>query len=321
MHGIGALFRFHAGIKTALGFACVNSVMEILWNRLAPSAWDMALAPHGAPMPQHATYGAVAELAGRQVLRAEVLADGGIVAYAQILRRGPITLLSRGPVWAGAPDARLRRRVMRALGAAQPLMIATTETAEPGAGLPLITPRHVAQIDLAPEPATLRAAMAPKWRNRLVAAEAERLDIARSEDPETVDWLLKQEEGQRQDRGYRALPAGFVRAWALSDPDGIRLWVARRRGEPVAAMLFLLHRPWASYHVGWSGVTGRAVQAHPALLWAAMQQLRDEGIARLDLGDVDTEASPGLARFKIGTGAMIRPLGPTILLPPLRLRR
>ena len=295
--------------------------MEIVWNRLAPSAWDMAIAPFGAPMPQHGTYGAVAEMAGRRVLRAEVLAGGGVVAYAQVLCRGPLALLSRGPVWAGEPDPALRRRVLHALGAARPLMVATTETAVAGAGLPLLTPRHVAEIDLTRPLPDLRAAMSAKWRNRLVASEAARLDIARSQAPEDLDWLLTQQEGQRQNRGYRALPPAFVQAWALADPDGIRLWIARRMGEPVAAMLFLLHRPWASYHIGWSGVEGRAAHAHPALLWAAMRALKAEGIARLDLGEVNTEDAPGLARFKIGAGAAVRPLGPTLLLPPLRLPR
>ena len=78
---------------------------------------------------------------------------------------------------------------------------------------------------------------------------------------------------------------------------------------------------WASYHVGWSGPEGRAANAHPLLLWSAMQALAAEGINRLDLGDVNTEDAPGLARFKIGAGANVRPLGPTILLPPLTLPR
>jgi len=296
--------------------------MRITWNRLAPSAWDRAIAPHGAPMPQHGTYGAVAEAAGRRVARAEIEAGGGVIGYAQILRRGPLALLSRGPVWVDDPDPATRRAALRSLGAAQPLLIATTETAEPGAGLPLVTPRHVAEIDLARPAADLRAAMKPKWRNRLAAAEAEPPDIrAEPVTRDTLDWLFAAEAGQRRARGYRALPPGFVAAWGAVDPDGLRLWTAWRGDERVAAMLFLLHRPWASYHVGWSGPEGRAANAHPLLLWSAMQALAAEGITRLDLGDVNTEDAPGLARFKIGAGANVRPLGPTILLPPLTLPR
>ena len=41
----------------------------------------------------------------------------------------------------------------------------------------------------------------------------------------------------------------------------------------------------------------------------AAEALRAEGVAWLDLGSVDTEAAPGLARFKLGTGAELRRLG------------
>jgi lipid II:glycine glycyltransferase (peptidoglycan interpeptide bridge formation enzyme) len=85
-------------------------------------------------------------------------------------------------------------------------------------------------------------------------------------------------------------------------------------------MLFLLHSPWASYHIGWSGAEGRRTNAHALLLWQAMLRLREEGFTTLDLGDVNTEDAPGLARFKIGTGALVAPLGATVLVPPWPVR-
>jgi hypothetical protein len=46
--------------------------------------------------------------------------------------------------------------------------------------------------------------------------------------------------------------------------------------------------------------------------------LARRGITRLDLGTLDTEAAPGLARFKLGSGAAARALGGTWLWwPPL----
>jgi hypothetical protein len=44
-------------------------------------------------------------------------------------------------------------------------------------------------------------------------------------------------------------------------------------------------------------------------LWA-------EGVRWLDLGSVDTEKAPGLARFKLGTGAELKRLGATMLVLP-----
>ena len=52
------------------------------------------------------------------------------------------------------------------------------------------------------------------------------------------------------------------------------------------------------------------------MLARAAEALRAEGVAWLDLGSVDTEAAPGLARFKLGTGAELRRLGATCLVLP-----
>ena len=50
--------------------------------------------------------------------------------------------------------------------------------------------------------------------------------------------------------------------------------------------------------------------------WQAAQALRAEGVRWLDLGSVDNEAAPGLARFKLGTGARLCRLGATCLVLP-----
>jgi hypothetical protein len=52
------------------------------------------------------------------------------------------------------------------------------------------------------------------------------------------------------------------------------------------------------------------------MLARAAEALAAEGLRWLDLGTVDTEAAPGLARFKLGTGARLRRLGATCLVLP-----
>ena len=46
--------------------------------------------------------------------------------------------------------------------------------------------------------------------------------------------------------------------------------------------------------------------------------LRDDGVRWLDLGTVDTDVAPGLAHFKLGTGAELRQLGATVWVLPGR---
>jgi lipid II:glycine glycyltransferase (peptidoglycan interpeptide bridge formation enzyme) len=110
-----------------------------------------------------------------------------------------------------------------------------------------------------------------------------------------------------------------VRRWQQAGGE-VRLFSARRgrgRGlERIASMLFLVHGRVATYQIGWSGEEGRRLSAHQLCLWEAMRALREAGVRRLDLGTVDTDAAPGLARFKIGAGARVRALGPTCLVLP-----
>ena len=52
------------------------------------------------------------------------------------------------------------------------------------------------------------------------------------------------------------------------------------------------------------------------LLMEAARRLAATGVTELDLGTIDTDASPGLARFKLGSGATVQRLGGTWLRLP-----
>ncbi len=289
--------------------------MEILRQGFGREEWQAG----AMPLQQSWTYGEALARLGAQVHRARILAPSGARGLAQVAARaaGPfrLALLSRGPVWQAPPAEDEAAAALRALGRVFRPLLATPERTGPG--LPLVAPRRRALLDLAADPAALRARLDGKWRNRLVRAEAAGLsvDIGRP-GAVAVERLLACDAAGQRTRGYRALPARFTRAWLALDPGAALLAEARIGGEPVAAMLFLLHAPWASYHVGWSGAAGRRADAHRLLLWRAMEHLRAAGIGTLDLGDVDTGAAPGLARFKTGTGAGVTALGATVLLPP-----
>jgi lipid II:glycine glycyltransferase (peptidoglycan interpeptide bridge formation enzyme) len=292
-----------------------------------------------APMQQHPRYGRALALCGAEVRRLAIAKDDGeVFGRAQVVTRrlGPLALsmIGRGPVWHGPGAAGRQRAALRQIArGVGPLVAIPAAQAAPmprGPGLiALMTPAHHAVLDLGPGPATLRAGLGGKWRNRLVRAEADGVAITRARD---VGWLLAAEAGQARARGYRSLPARFTEAWVAAgdggatdggaaDGDGYRLYEAHAGGARIAAMLFLTHRPWASYHIGWSGEEGRRRNAHGLILWRAITDLAAEGLAALDLGTVDTEAAPGLARFKIGTGARVAPLGPTLLVLPALTRR
>lgn len=287
-----------------------------------------------APMQQHPTYGATCAALGTGVRRFALRSGARTLGTAQVLVRpwpllGASALLSRGPVWAPDLPPGLRREGLVALlDGLRADHRAVTVTPDPVAGadplagrgwLPMVTPASLAELDLVPDPDRLRAGLRGKWRNGLCRAERAGLAVRETAFPDDPGhWLLAAEVAQARARRYRRLPPAFALAWVRAGgAGGARLFTARRgRGAPVAAMLFLLHGGAASYHIGWSGAEGRATGAHALLMWQAMTRLAARGIRVLDLGNLETDASPGLARFKLGTGARPVTLGATRLSAP-----
>jgi lipid II:glycine glycyltransferase (peptidoglycan interpeptide bridge formation enzyme) len=88
---------------------------------------------------------------------------------------------------------------------------------------------------------------------------------------------------------------------------------AERRGEMLAGMLFLIHGSRATYHIGWSDTDARKRNLHNVLMWRAILELKRRQIRWLDLGGVNTDALPGISRFKFGTGGRLTVLNGTYL--------
>ena len=186
--------------------------------------------------------------------------------------------------------------------------------------VPLITPAAVAEIDLRPPTDARRTALKQKWRNRLTRAESiKSLRVQHKPMPlDATHWLFKANASLQKKRGFRSWPTALTLAFARENPDQARLFTAYEGRDPVAAMLFLRHGTGATYHIGHSNDRGRQLSAHSLLLWRACNWLAANGHSHLDLGTLDTEDNPGLARFKLGAGATLRMLGGTwVWWPPV----
>ena len=254
-------------------------------------------------------------------------ARGDPIARFQIVSRkmGPVMVrwLPRGPVWSdlATPDDRqtLLRTLPYSVNLAGAWILAADciEDAKHMRATPLLSAQHVAEIDLTLTPAARLARQHVKWRNRLRHAERAGLDVThRPLNSEKDGPVITKEVQQQHQRRYKNLPPAFLLAWMHSNPKAHRLFEVKRGAETLAHMVILLHAPVATYHIGWTGPTGRKLSAHNLALWTVANWLSRKGYTRLDLGSVDTENTPGLARFKIGSGAQVRALAPTSLYIP-----
>lgn len=262
-------------------------------------------APAFVPFPQGAAYAAAACACGVVVRR--IVFDCGT---AQVMERTGRRLVLRGPVWAEGTTPADRRHALRRLARFPGGTIATPETDLRGFGLiPLFTPLHHAVWDLSGD---LRAGLAGKWRNRLAAAERSGARIG-PVPPRRLPELITAEGAQRQVRRYRSHPPPFTLALP---PASLRLFQWRHAGAMGAGMAFVVEGATATYHLGWAGDAARDRNIHTLMLFRAAEALRDEGVRWLDLGAVETTHTPGLARFKLGTGAALKRLGHTLLVLP-----
>ena len=277
------------------------------------------------PLQQHPRFAAALRVLGQD---AEMLNLGEAGQALAIRRRlpllGRVAYLPRGPIWV-TDCVRDRHEALARLSGEGVRMI---EAEAPCPSLrsvgfrQIMTALHVAELDLTASPAVRQGRLGPKWRGELRQAERAGLRLRWEHfhgDPS--HWLLRQEAALRAERRYRALPQAVACAFARTSRDSAKVLGAWIGDEPVAGMLFLLHAPVATYHLGWSGPHGRASSAHHLLLMTAADKFAALGYSRLDLGSVDTEASPGLARFKIGAGATVRALGGSWLRLPFARAR
>lgn len=218
-----------------------------------------------------------------------------------VISRGT-TLTSRGPLWrtqdAGEQTVFLRRFGPRIVNADR-----TPHAVLRGAGYrQVITAATVAVLSRS-SPAH------PKWDasrrcSHELSLSTEALGTQHTE-------LLQQDRSQQKQRRYRGLPPGFINAMS---PD-LEVHIARLQDRIVAWMIFARHPPTATYLMGCTTPDGRRSGAHHALLHRARTALASD-VTDIDLGTIDTETAPGLARFKLRSGARVHQLGGTWLRVP-----
>lgn len=295
------------------------------WRQIDDAGlWHDRLQAAGrSALQQGWAYGQAVALQGHGVARFGAFAGEDCIALAQLVhRRLPfslgLALLLRGPVWLGQPDAAAwLPELQRTIGWRHLVWQPDDDDARDrrAGGRRIWTGAAHVVLDLFPELSALRRGLDGKWRNMLKAGEAAGLKVDATSGGPALDWLIAEAERQRRERRYAAPHPSFqANLAAASGRKGALVLTASSGGQPIAAMLFLRHGSTATYQLGATTSAGRATRAHHRLLWEAVVRLKDAGCRRLDLGQADTVTSPGIARFKLGTGGEVLTLAGSYLL-------
>lgn len=255
-----------------------------------------------------------------QIGRDTTIVDLGGAGQAVVIERSfaravRLRLTSRGPVW--RDDAVATDRVAALNDAPINLINAESEDdavlRTAGFRQVMTTVTH-AILPIHADPDHQMSQAHGKWRN--AARQLDRGGMRITQTPLTpalLGWLLAVDRLQQQQKRFRALPGRLTRALVAAGPNDAHLFCASRGNTRHAAMLLLTHGTSATYHLGWTDTRGRQACAHHAMILSAARWLARKGVTQLDLGQIDTMSAPGLARFKIGTGARLRQLGGTWL--------
>jgi hypothetical protein len=269
------------------------------------------------PLPQSDEYALALRALGTRV-RIDTITDAGrcLVQTRALPLIGHVNLISRGPVGLTPDDAAAYLHTLDLKG---PLVVnAENHDFRSTGHIRLASAKSVALLPLS-SPDRMRAALHQKWRNALNRVEDTGLRVTNTPyHPDRHSWMIGADAVQQKARRYRNWPLSLLNTFANENPGRARVITAYDAKTPLAAMLFLCHRPWATYHLGVTMPEGRHRNAHNLTLWHMMLWLTARGYTTLDLGLLT--GPPGLDRFKLRTGAARHDLGGTWLRLP-RLRR
>ncbi len=299
--------------------------VTLAWDQLDRPAWTDLFAAAARPaLEQSWAYGAALQASTRGHVRRGVLATADRpLALLQVYERrwfGAVRAaqLLRGPVWLSDEIAPAERRAaMQTVRDAfrlsrGELLIWTPELPDaPNVralmrGLRMrrvVTGYRTVWVDLAQDEAALRSGLLGKWRNLLRRAEESGLRVEAEAGGRELGFLIDRYEAERRRRRYIGPSRRFLEALAeAADPEDLLLLTAYHDGAPVSALLLVRHGQSATYQIGWTGEDGRRLRATNLLLWRAMLRLKSAGVRWLDLGGINGDRAPGVARFKLGVG-------------------
>jgi hypothetical protein len=167
-----------------------------------------------------------------------------------------------------------------------------------------ISPRFsYALLEIKDDIAAIESRFNQKWRNAAKAFLKSDAHLGRASEDD-LKWILSEENKQRSERKYNALPHWFTEEWLKIHPQQhLSLIVKNNEKDKVAGAVFLITGKTAHYHIAYSNVYGRRLKAHNGIIWQAIKDLKLRGCRWINMGSLEKASNPGIDLFKLGVGA------------------
>ena len=316
--------HFRTLIKEALTFSEINKPnIRIEWNKSNKAQWDSLIINTGkSNLLQSWTYGeSKSKVEGWIVNRVIWYQDDKVVALAQVLEKRIAKLLrvyrvNRGPLFINS-DASIKNTVVHQLlsfgnifkGKILSVSLELEKNSENFACLSqtnLIVPDPKGYssiwIDLRLSLDIIRKSLNGKWRNMLVFAEKQVLQIESGSSQNIIDWVCDIHNENMKEKRFKGISTELLKSLAMEKDviNPLLVYKAFFEGKPVASVCVACHGNAATYLIGWTGEEGRRLKANYLLLWEAVKELQERKVEWFDLGGIDAEATPGITSFKEG---------------------
>jgi lipid II:glycine glycyltransferase (peptidoglycan interpeptide bridge formation enzyme) len=180
-----------------------------------------------------------------------------------------------------------------------------------GAGFGDFQPRYVFQLPLAGRTeADLLGGFNQLWRRNIRKAEKDGVVVVQGGPDDLPAFHRLYLETAARD-GFTPRPLTYfqrmVRAMTAEDPDRLRLYLARRGDELLAATTWVRVGGHVWYSYGASSTAGREHRGSNAVQWRMVVDALDAGASVYDMRGISDTLAPddhlvGLVQFKLGTG-------------------
>lgn len=308
--------------------SAINKNIRLDWNKFDLSQWHnwLCLAKRSNLLQSYEYGNAKTKAENWEVKRGVFYIENSPVAIVQVLTKtfaGFLTLnrVNRGPLFLIQVDDSIKLEIIKQLTKELSkktfgkVFIFTPELIFSGRSMRLLFESKIRQIqpiswqsaflNLSLSEKMLRDSLHGKWRNMLVFAEKQKMQIYQKNDQKTYENLLRNYIVMMAQRkagnvSYKLYLSLYKELKKSSCP--LIIFVACEEDNIMSGIVIVPHGVSATYLLGWSNESGRKIRANYILLWKAILYLKQQGFLWFDLGGVDNLSVPSITAFKQGLG-------------------